>query len=244
MDRAGEIGGREGLDGGRTSLGSPLQALKRALVRAVGRERANRLSAPYHDWAARRRSLRTLRELPAKDLCLNVGCGPNALPGWVNIDMARAPGVDVVWDLRNGLPFADESCAVVFGEHVVEHMPKEAAEFLAREARRVLQTGGVLRLSTPDAGRYLRSYAGDREFLRHPSFGRPAETALERVNQMMREDGQHLWAYDAESLLLLLRKAGFSSAVEQRFGESLHARLRGVDSEGRAFESLYVEAVK
>jgi predicted SAM-dependent methyltransferase len=223
---------------------SPLQSLKRVFVRAIGRERANRLSAPYHDWAARRRSLRTLRGLPAKDLRLNVGCGPNALPGWVNIDMARAPGVDVVWDLRRGLPFADESCAVVFGEHVVEHMPKEAAEFMAREARRVLQPGGVLRLSTPDAGRYLRSYVGDREFLRHPSFGRPAETPLERINQMMREDGQHLWAYDAESLILLLRKAGFSTAVEQQFGQSLHPSLRGIDSESRAFETLYMEAVR
>ena len=242
MHRAGEIDGREGAGGGAAA--SPLQGLKRAVVRAIGRERANRLSAPYHDWAARRRSLRTLRALPAKDLLLNIGCGPNALAGWVNIDMARAPGVDVVWDLRRGLPFADESCAAVFGEHVVEHMPKAAAEFLAREARRVLQPGGVLRLSTPDAGRYLRSYAGDGEFLRHPAFGRPVETPLERVNQMMREDGQHLWAYDAESLLLLLRKAGFSSAVEQQFGQSLHPRLRGVDTEGRAFETLYVEAVK
>ena len=67
---------------------------------------------------------------------------------------------------------------------------------------------------------------------------------MDRVNQMMRESGQHLWAYDAESLLLLLRKAGFSRAVEQRFGESLDPSMRGIDSEARAFESLYVEAVK
>ncbi|HYP54081.1 MAG TPA: methyltransferase domain-containing protein [Pyrinomonadaceae bacterium] len=240
MHRAGDI--EEGRLAGQTN--SPLQALKRAFVRAVGRERANRLSAPYHDWAARRRTRETLRALPRKDLRLNIGCGPNSLAGWVNIDVARGPGIDVVWDLRHGLPFPEESCAVVFGEHVIEHMPKAAAEGLAREALRVLQPGGVLRLSTPDAARYQRSYAGDREFLNHPAFGGPAETALERVNQMMREGGQHLWAYDAESLLLLLRRAGFSSAVEQEFGRSLHPVMRGIDSEARAFETLYVEAVK
>ncbi len=103
---------------------------------------------------------------------------------------------------------------------------------------------GVLRLSTPDAGRYLRSYAGDGEFLRHPSFPQAVETWLDRVNIMMREGGQHLWVYDSESLLLLLRRAGFTSCVEQQFGISQHPRMQSIDLESRAFESLYVEAVK
>ncbi len=241
MDRTSEIKEANPLHRGDRS---PLKTLKRAAVSLLGRERANRLSAPYHDWAARRRSRRTLESLPAHGLLLNIGCGPNVLEGWVNIDMARADGIDVVWDLRRGLPFPDGSCAAVFGEHVIEHMPKEAAEFLAREALRVLAVGGVLRLSTPDAGRYLRSYATDREFLQHPSFPAPVETPLDRINQMMREGGQHLWAYDAESLTLLLKRAGFSSAVEQQFGRSLHEQMQGIDTEARAFETLYVEAVK
>lgn len=224
---------------------NPLRSLKRALVGALGRERANRLSAPYHDWAARRRTRSALASLrTARDLRVNIGCGPNALPGWINLDAARGEQIDVVWDLRRGLPFADESCAAVFGEHVIEHVPRESAEKLLRECLRALQPGGVLRVSTPDAGLYLRSYAGDGEFLRHPAFTEQAETPMDRVNQMMREYGQHLWCYDAESLLLLLRKVGFSKVVEQKFGESLDPSMRGIDSEGRAFESLYVEAVK
>jgi predicted SAM-dependent methyltransferase len=224
---------------------NPLRSLKRALVGALGRDRANRLSAPYHDWAARRRTRSALASLrDARDLRVNIGCGPNALPGWINLDAARGEQIDVVWDLRRGLPFADESCAAVFGEHVIEHVPRGDAEKLLRECRRALKEGGVLRLSTPDAGLYLRSYAGDGQFLRHPAFTEHAETPMDRVNQMMREYGQHLWCYDAESLLLLLRKIGFSRAVEQKFGESLDPSMRGIDSEGRAFESLYVEAVK
>ncbi|MCA1630589.1 MAG: methyltransferase domain-containing protein [Acidobacteria bacterium] len=224
---------------------SPLRSLKHALVGVLGRERANRLSAPYHDRAARRRTARTLDALRgARDLRVNIGCGPNALTGWINLDAARGERIDVVWDLRGGLPFADGSCAAVFGEHVIEHVPRGSAETLLRECRRALKEGGVLRLSTPDAGLYLRSYAGDREFLRRPEFTEPAETPMDRVNQMMRESGQHLWCYDAESLLLLLRKVGFSRVVEQKFGESLDPSMRGIDSEGRAFESLYVEAVK
>ncbi|HVF50870.1 MAG TPA: methyltransferase domain-containing protein, partial [Pyrinomonadaceae bacterium] len=131
---------------------TPLQSLKRLAVQLLGRERANRITAPLYDWLAQRRSARALAALPARDLLLNIGCGPNTLDGWVNLDMARGENI-VVWDLRLGLPVADASCAAIFGEHVIEHMPKEAAAKLLRECHRALQKGGVLRLSTPDAGR-------------------------------------------------------------------------------------------
>ena len=218
--------------------------LKRAIVRLLSRERANRLSAPYYDWRARLKTRAHLAGLPREGLLINLGCGPVPLAGWVNVDIARAPHVDVVWDLRRGLPFADSSCSAVFSEHVIEHLSRDDAGRLLHECHRVLQTGGVLRLSTPDAGRFLRSYAGDGEFLRHPGFTRPAETPLDRINHMMREDGQHLWVYDSPSLLLLLKRAGFAPSVEQDFGVSLHPRMQNVDTPERAFESFYVEGVK
>lgn len=218
--------------------------LKRAIVNLLGRERANRISAPFYDWQARRRTQKNLAALPAEGLCINLGCGPSVLEGWVNVDISRGPGIDVVWDLSHGLPFPDESCALIFSEHVIEHLSREDAENFVRECYRVLQKGGVVRISTPDAGRYLRSYAGDGEFLRHSSFTQAIETPLDRINQMMREDGQHLWVYDNASLLLLLRRAGFSRCVEQEFGVSLNPRMSNLDSPGRAFESFYVEGEK
>ncbi len=218
--------------------------LKRAIVGLLSRERANRLSAPYYDWRARQSTRAYLSKLPERDLLINLGCGPVPLEGWVNVDIARAPHIDVVWDLRRGLPFADSSCSAIFSEHVIEHLAREDAEKLLVECHRALQPGGVLRLSTPDAARFLRSYAGDGEFLRHPGFTQPAKTPLDRINHMMREDGQHLWVYDSPSLLLLLESAGFARSLEQEFGVSLHPRMRGVDTPERAFESFYVEAVK
>ena len=96
---------------------------------------------------------------------------------------------------------------------------------------------------TVAAERYLRSYAGDGEFLRHPGFREPSDTPLDRVNRMMREDGQHLWVYDEASLRLLLERSGFKTTVRQEFGRSLHPRMAEADAAERAFESLYVEAV-
>lgn len=222
----------------------PFQKLKRAVARLLGRETANNLSAPYYDWQARRRTRRTLHALPAKDLCINIGCGSRPLPGWVNLDAARGDQIDVVWDLRRGLPFPNESCAAIFGEHVIEHIPRADAERLLRECHRVLQPGGVIRLSTPDAGKFLRAYVSDKQFLADPRFAEPADTSMDRVNMMMREYGQHLWVYDIESICLGLQKAGFSSSIEQEFGASATPCMRGIDLEERAFESLYVEAVK
>jgi predicted SAM-dependent methyltransferase len=164
--------------------------------------------------------------------------------GWVNVDIARGEQVDVVWDLRQGLPFADASCAAIFCEHVIEHLSKEDGENLLRECFRILQGQGVLRLSTPDAEKFLRSYVNDDGFLQHVEFASAIETPLDRINQMMREGGQHLWIYDLDSLQTVLRKIGFASIIKQTCGESLHPEMKKKDSPLRAFESLYVEALK
>lgn len=222
----------------------PFNWLKRSMARIIGRERANKISGPYHDWRARKRTQNFLAHLSQRDLCVNLGCGYRPMKDWINVDHARGPEVQVVWDLRHGLPFQDKSCSAIFSEHLIEHVPREDAGRLLAECHRVLAGGGVLRLSTPDAGRYLRSYAGDQSFLRDPALGEADGTPMDRVNQMMREYGQHLWVYDAESLMILLKKCGFASVVEQEFGQSAHPKMIGIDTESRAFESLYVEAVK
>jgi SAM-dependent methyltransferase len=57
---------------------------------------------------------------------LNLGCGRNTLSGWVNIDSARLPGVDIVADLdacrHSFLPFRDDSFDEFHGSHVMEHL--------------------------------------------------------------------------------------------------------------------------
>jgi predicted SAM-dependent methyltransferase len=218
--------------------------LKRFIVQLIGRDHANRISAPYHDWRARKQTAEFLAHLSQQHLFINLGCGYRPLKDWINVDVARGPQVQVVWDVRKGLPFTKESCAAIFSEHVIEHLTRTDAENLVRECYRVLEFGGVLRLSTPDAGRFLRSYAGDRQFLDDPRFSEPADTPMDRVNMMMREHGQHLWTYDCESLSRLLLKTGFGSATEKRFGVSSHPRMQGIDCAKREFESLYVEAIK
>jgi predicted SAM-dependent methyltransferase len=225
-------------------LMSLVAALKRVIVALLGRGRVNCLTGPFHDHLARRRTTRLLRALPNRGLLVNVGCGYRPLEGWINLDRARGPHVDVVWDIRRSLPFPTESCSAIISEHLIEHLPKSTAEEFLRECLRALEPGGVLRLSTPDAERFLRSYASDRAFLYAPYFEAPIDAPIDRINIMMREYGQHQWSYDAELLELMLLRVGFSHAASMPFGQSPHALLQGIDTPARRFESLYVEARK
>jgi len=218
--------------------------LKRPIVGIIGRERANKISDPYHDWRARQRTQRFIANLPSTDLRVNLGCGYRPMKDWINVDRARGPEVQVVWDLSQGLPFPDNSCSAIFSEHMIEHITKDAAAKFLSECYRVLQPDGVLRLSTPDAELFLVSYAGDRKFLSHPEFTQAIGAPIDRVNFMMREYGQHLWSYDEELLTLMLQSAGFNRVIRQNFGTSVHPRMGNIDFAARAFESLYIEGVK
>ena len=72
---------------------------------------------------------------------LHIGCGRSPLPGWINLDMAPGPGIDVVADLdmcaETPLPFGDDSFDEILGSHLLEHIsnPLPMMQELHRIAR-------------------------------------------------------------------------------------------------------------
>ena len=78
---------------------------------------------------------------------LHIGCGQQAMAGWINIDNQGLPGVDQVLDVRNGLPFS--GVAAIYAEHFLEHLSLDDGLGFLTECRRVLSGDGILRLSTP-----------------------------------------------------------------------------------------------
>jgi SAM-dependent methyltransferase len=83
---------------------------------------------------------------PAPGTGLNVGCGHDVLDGFVNLDVADLPGVDVVASLGDEpLPFADGTFRTVLARDVLEHVDIVPA---LRELHRVMAPGGVLVIST------------------------------------------------------------------------------------------------
>ncbi len=80
---------------------------------------------------------------------LNLGCGTDIRPGWVNLDSTRdIPGVDVLHDLdRLPLPFGDDTFAQILAQDVLEHLADPVATL--RDLHRILNPGGRLAIRVP-----------------------------------------------------------------------------------------------
>jgi len=198
-------------------------------------------------------------------LWLNIGSGPSNPDGWISIDgswqaraaahplmsrvLSAATGREVgAWprgivhrDVRRGLGFPDASALVVYSSHLLEHLHRDEALALLRDARRVLKSGGVCRMVVPDVRAIVRWYVD------HVSSGATDVASSDLLMDMMMvrpraRDGRggwllsayrrytefdaHKWMYDATGLRQLFRDAGFEAPTERCYLESAIARER------------------
>jgi len=78
---------------------------------------------------------------------LNLGCGNDIKQGWVNLDSAGLPGVDVVWNIEKlPLPFGDGEFDEILANDILEHV-----EYIPvlRDLHRILKIGGKLTVRVP-----------------------------------------------------------------------------------------------
>lgn len=79
---------------------------------------------------------------------LNLGCGSRPAEGFVNVDIASIPGVDVVHDLDVlPWPWEDGSAVEVVAQDVFEHVVNPVG--FMTQAHRVLAPGGSLFIKSP-----------------------------------------------------------------------------------------------
>lgn len=186
------------------------------------------------EWLGRRAVSRSLASIDR----LHLGCGPNVLPGWGNLDIDGGRG-SLRYDLTQPLPKADASVRYIYTEHFIEHIDRTDGARLMRECRRVLTDDGVLRLSTPDLRFIVREYESGRlnewaDMDWHP------RSSCRLLNESMRLWG-HVFLYDEFELRQMLVEAGFRLVDRVGYRESAHAPLAGLET--RPFhQDLIMEA--
>jgi SAM-dependent methyltransferase len=215
-----------------------------------------------------------LKTLPDGRALINLGCGFRTHSAWNNLDFspyarlarrkllasaARHVGVIsqiqyerirdmdsevLVWDLRRGIPFADETFDVVYHSHFLEHLPREAALPFLAECFRTLKVGGILRIVVPDLETLFGMYAQAVQTVTHDrqSALEQHRAALEEIFDQMvrtrpgtdlcrhgrlpaflmgllrgdaRRTGEiHQWMYDRVSLGNLMERAGLVDILQ------------------------------
>ena len=212
----------------------------------------------------------TIKHLEDKRAMLNLGCGTKMNWNWNNLDFSpyarlvrhmniakilRKVGavseeryqnlldVDphiILWDLRKGIPFNDNTFDVVYHSHLLEHIDEENAPVFLKECFRVLKPNGIIRIAVPDLQSIINRYNSAVSRLENgdmKAFSDHRKSTYELFDQMVRKEttgteeqrfalkfierivrgnaakvGElHRWMYDEYSLGKLLLDIGFEN---------------------------------
>lgn len=136
------------------------------------------------------------------------------------------------YDLRNGVPFADNSLDAVYASHFLEHLKESDGLHLLADAHRALKRRGILRILVPDLDEAFAMYKlGKVDEMLHTFF-----YTSEHYDFHM-----HKYNYNFQTLSARLEKLGFRDITKPKFREG---RCPGVDFLDLYENSLIVECRK
>jgi predicted SAM-dependent methyltransferase len=135
-------------------------------------------------------------------------------------------------DAAYGLPFDNDTADFIYSSHFLEHLFKDEAQHVLREARRALKPGGTIRVCVPDLAHAIALYAaGDKRAMLENYF-----FVEDRASFLAR----HKYMYDFDLLRGELAAAGFEDIQRRAYREGRTPDIARLDN--RPEETLYVEA--
>jgi len=140
-------------------------------------------------------------------LRIDVGCGRAKDRKMIGIDI-NDYGQEIIFDIRKGLPFCNESIKEIKIHSVLEHLASGDVIYFMKEAHRTLQPSGTIDIIVP--------YAGSES-----SFRDPTHKSFWRENTFAYFTGERPKRYD------ILPKQKFKILkLENRENEIIHAKLK------------------
>jgi len=145
--------------------------------------------------------------------------------GWETLNILPGPEVDHLGDCQDLSRFPDGSFDVIYGSHVLEHVPLKDAVVALKEWNRVLAPGGQAIISVPNVETIMKLFLA------------PERTANEKLLlTRMIYGGQiddfdyHYTGYFPALLEHVLKEAGFAEAVQVKefglFGDTSSLRFK------------------
>jgi SAM-dependent methyltransferase len=174
---------------------------------------------------------------------MNWGSGEHPDPGWINSDIKDGPGIDISCNILDGLPLETSSLDYIVSHHAMPEIPLMDIVAVLEELRRVLKTGGVLRLGLPDLDKGIRAYLEDDRDYFLISDAEAASIGGKLVTQLL----WHGWSrtlFTHDFIEELLKKAGYREVVSCAFRETRSQYPEIVEQDTRERESFFVEATK
>lgn len=150
---------------------------------------------------------------------LHLGCGVKHFPGWFHVDALAYPHVDHVGRVEELGFVPTGSAGLIYACHLLEHFNRKTYMNALREWRRVLRTGGVLRLAVPDYAACARVYLSGT-----------LVRGIEDVRGLMM-GGQrdqydfHSMIFDEPDLTRALKEAGFADVRRWDWRTTEHAAI-------------------
>ncbi len=212
-----------------------------------------------------------------KHIKLNIGCGPCGISGWLNYDFGILPLISTLpklksilikihllsnsykekWpkikivDIRKKFPLKDNTVKFLFCSQVLEHFEYWEARSILSECHRVMEKGGILRISVPDIEKVISNYKNNpnkinsaREFDK-AIFGDEKDKTPNLIKKIsIQFIRYHKWHYNFPYLRDLLKETGFSSIQKCSFRKGKTPDLNKLELEIHKATSMYIEAIK
>lgn len=174
-----------------------------------------------------------------------MGCGGATPAGWVNADKASGPGRTYADLTGSRLPFDDEAFDYAVCHHVLQMVAYEHLVPALAELRRVLRPRGVLRISTPSLVGAVRAHSrGDADWF--PNIVGDETTLDGRFCSYITWYSTARSVFTPRWLCELCDRAGFEMESPTQHDLTVYGgEFDGItDLDGRAHESIYVEALR
>ncbi|UCV19775.1 glycosyltransferase [Ferribacterium limneticum] len=164
---------------------------------------------------------------------LNISYGTSQLEGFINILLP--PNEDPHEFSRNGIPFPDRSAQGIYSYGIIERLSQTGILIFLRECRRVLQAGGIIRVSTADLQYLINRYiAGD---WRNPLLSRQGANWVQNKAEYLNVEMRHwdrTWICDSEELTRLAKLAGLEADISNPITPDPHSPFRSIPIEAES----------